>query len=212
MKVLSDIFKYDYLMLGTFDLTKYFYFITVTSTFNTASCFFLSFFSLFVISLSTVAIFVLGESFNCRILWVKALHIQYFVYQIFISQTLKTHRTTTFTRSWTFKHLFSTLHLRWLSSMFNDNACIYQTATRWDLPFYWTTISLIDDAMSVCLLDGLILGFCYSNLTRKSGRSELKLTITLALQANRISKYASNYTFTLHVSSFNSNKESKKEP
>ena len=66
--------------------------------------------------------------------------------------------------------------------------------------------------MFVCLLDGLILGFCYSNLTRKSGRFELKLTISLVLQANRISKYASNYTFTLHVSSFNSNKESKKEP
>ena len=120
--------------------------------------------------------------------------------------------STTSNRSRTFKHLFLTLHLRWLSSMFNHNACIYQTATRWDLPFYWTTISLIDDAMFVWLLDGLILGFCCSNLTRKSGRFELKLTISLALQANRISKYVSNYTFTLHVSSFNSNKESKKEP
>ena len=119
--------------------------------------------------------------------------------------------STSSTRSRTFKHLFSTLHLRWLSSMFNHNACIYQTATRWDLPFYWTSISLIDDAIFVCLLDSLILGFCYSNLTRKSGISELKLTITLVLQANRISKYAGNYTFTLHVSSFNCNKESKEE-
>ena len=63
-----------------------------------------------------------------------------------------------------------------------------------------------------CLLDGLILGFCYSNLTRKSGRFELKLTIALVLQANRTSKYASNYPFTLHVSSFNCNKVSKKKP
>ena len=66
--------------------------------------------------------------------------------------------------------------------------------------------------MFVCLLDGLILGFCYSNLTQKTDRFELKLTITLVLQANRISKYASNYTLTLDVSSFNCNKESKKKP
>ena len=50
---------------------------------------------------------------------------------------------------------------------FYRTASIYQTATRWDLPPYWITIWLIDDAMSifVCLLNDLILGFCYSNLT-----------------------------------------------
>ena len=37
-------------------------------------------------------------------------------------------------RSRTFRHLFATLHVRWLSHIFNRNACIYQTATRWDFP------------------------------------------------------------------------------
>ena len=39
-----------------------------------------------------------------------------------------------------FRHLFATLHVRWLSSIFNRTTCIYQTATRWDLPCYWITI------------------------------------------------------------------------
>ena len=34
-----------------------------------------------------------------------------------------------------------------------------------ELPFDW----LIDDAMFVCLLDELILGFCYSDLTWETG-------------------------------------------
>ena len=38
----------------------------------------------------------------------------------------------------------------------------------------------------VCLLDDLILGFCYSNLTRETGRLELAPPITLVLQANRL--------------------------
>ena len=42
--------------------------------------------------------------------------------------------STTSTRSRTFRHLFATLHVRWLSHIFNRNACIYQTATRWDFP------------------------------------------------------------------------------
>ena len=49
---------------------------------------------------------------------------------------------------------------------------IYQTATRWKLPFDW----LIDDAMFVCLLEELILGFCYSNLTLETGGFELAST------------------------------------
>ena len=50
--------------------------------------------------------------------------------------------STTSTRSRTLRHLYETLHLI-------------------ELPFEW----LIDDAMFVCLLDELILGFCYSDLT-----------------------------------------------
>ena len=68
--------------------------------------------------------------------------------------------STTSTRSRTFRHLFATFHVRWLSHIFNRNACIYQTATRWDLPPYRITIWLIDDVILifVCLLVDLILG------------------------------------------------------
>ena len=74
--------------------------------------------------------------------------------------------STTSTRSRTFRHLFATLHVRWLSHIFNRTACIYQTATWWDLPSYWITICLIDDVnlVFVCLLRDLILGFCDRNL------------------------------------------------
>ena len=71
--------------------------------------------------------------------------------------------STTSTRPRTLRHLFATLHVRWLSHIFNRNACIYQTNTRWDLPPYRITIWLIDWCCNVCLLDQVILGFCYSN-------------------------------------------------
>ena len=73
----------------------------------------------------------------------------FFFYQGFLSRTLTTHRTAGegrgpsfiplyhFHRSRTLRHLFATLHVRWLSHIFNRNACIYQTATRWD----FTTLS-----------------------------------------------------------------------
>ena len=44
--------------------------------------------------------------------------------------------STTSTRSRTLRHLFATLHVKWLSRIFNRNACVYQAATRWDLPLY----------------------------------------------------------------------------
>ena len=74
--------------------------------------------------------------------------------------TILLHSTTS-TRSPTFRHLFASLHLRWLSHIFNRNACIYQTATRWDLPPYRITIWLIDDVILifVCLYVDLLLGF-----------------------------------------------------
>ena len=50
---------------------------------------------------------------------------------------------------------------------------------------------LIDDAMFVCLLDELILDFCYSDLTRETGGCKLISTFTLVLQANRLTKCAS---------------------
>ena len=66
------------------------------------------------------------------------------------------------------------------------------TATQWDLPPYWIIIWVIDDEMLVCLLDELIIGFCYSDLTLETGGFELASTITLVLQANQLTKCASH--------------------
>ena len=68
---------------------------------------------------------------------------------------------TTSTRWRTFRHLFTTLHVRSLSHIFNCTACTYQAASRWDLPPYRITIWLIDDVtlVFVCLRDDLILAF-----------------------------------------------------
>ena len=89
------------------------------------------------------------------------------------------------TCSRTFRHSFEVLYMRWLSCNFNRIVCVYQAVTRWNIPPYWITIWLIDDAILVfvCLLDDLILNFCYSNLTHKTGGFELALTITFEFQA-----------------------------
>ena len=42
------------------------------------------------------------------------------------------------------------------------------------------------------LLNDLILGFCYSNLTRETGGFELTSTIIFVLQVNRLNKCASH--------------------
>ena len=88
-----------------------------------------------------------------------------------IHRTARDHlsfHSTTSTCSQTLKHLFATLHVRWLSRIFNRNICIYQTATWWDLPPYQITIWLTDWWCNVCFLDELILGFCYSDLTQEN--------------------------------------------
>ena len=99
----------------------------------------------------------------------------FFFCQGFLSRTLTTHRaigegrgpslshSITSTRSRTFRHLFSTLHVRWISYISNCTACI--------LPPYRITIWLVDDVMLifVCLLVDLIQGFCYSYLTLETG-------------------------------------------
>ena len=59
--------------------------------------------------------------------------------------------STTSSRSRILRNLFATLHVRWLSSVFNRNACVYQTATRWDLPPYRIIIWVIDWSCNVCL-------------------------------------------------------------
>ena len=48
--------------------------------------------------------------------------------------------------------------------------------------------------MIVCLLDELILGFCYSDLTLETGGFALASTIILVLQANRLSNVLVNPT------------------
>ena len=88
--------------------------------------------------------------------------------------------STTSTRSRTFRHLFATLHVRWLSHIFNRNACIYQAATRWDLPPYPITIWLIDDVklVFVCLLDDLIQAFFTAILIQETGGHDCQPCIT----------------------------------
>ena len=58
----------------------------------------------------------------------------------------------------------------------------------------------------VCVLADLILGFCYSNLTRETDGLALASTITLVLEANQLTKGASNpycrrlyTTFDAHI-------------
>ena len=91
---------------------------------------------------------------------------------------------------------FATLHVRWLLRISNCTACIYQAATRWDLPPYRITIWLIDNVMLifVCLLVDLIQGFCYSYLTLKTGGLKHLLKLTLReLIHPEISYYEINF-------------------
>ena len=84
--------------------------------------------------------------------------------------------------------------MRWPPLIFKRTACICQTATRWDVPLYHITLWMINDEMLifVYLLDELIVSFCHSNLTRKTGGLELASTITLVIQANQLTKCASH--------------------
>ena len=52
--------------------------------------------------------------------------------------------------SQTLRHLFATLQVRWQSRIFNRNVCVYQTATRWDLPTYRIIIWVIGWWYNVC--------------------------------------------------------------
>ena len=92
--------------------------------------------------------------------------------------------STTSTRS-------RTMPLRWLSHIFNCTACIYQTATRWDLPdcysmrfttlqnYYLIDWCDVDFRLFACWFD---YRFYYSYLTWETGGLEL---------ANRLTKCAS---------------------
>ena len=105
-----------------------------------------------------------GENKGSCCVNIKYLFFFFFFYQDFLSQTLTTHRTAGEGRGPSFiplyhfhpltniQTLFATLHVRWLSHIFNRTVCIYQAATRWDLPPYRITIWLTDDVtLSFCL-------------------------------------------------------------
>ena len=88
----------------------------------------------------------------------------------------------TFICKWDYYHVFLIVALVFTRLLLDE---IYHLI---ELPFEW----LIDDAMFVCLLDELILGFCYSDLTLETGGFELASTITLVLQVNWLNKCASH--------------------
>ena len=64
-----------------------------------------------------------------------------------------------------------------------------------ELPFDW----LFDDTMFVCLLDELTLGFSYSDLTWETGGFEFASTISLVLQANRLTRCAIHPEWPAHL-------------
>ena len=73
--------------------------------------------------------------------------------------------SSTSKRSQTFRQLFETLHVRWLSPIFNRIACIYQAACHSMRFITLLNFHLIDwwcDLISVCILDNLILDFVAS--------------------------------------------------
>ena len=94
---------------------------------------------------------------------------------------------TTSIRLRTLRHLFATLHVRWISRIFNRNACVYQTATRWDLPPYRMTIWVIHWWCNVCLFTWWI-DTRFPLQRFYIGKRWIWTRITLVLQANRLTK------------------------
>ena len=107
--------------------------------------------------------------------------------------TILFHSTTSI-RWRTFRHLFATLHVKWLSHIFIRNACIYHTtySMRFTaLPNYY----LIDwwRNFDFCLFGCWIdFRFRYSYMAWETGGHELASAIILVLQANRLTKCASH--------------------
>ena len=82
---------------------------------------------------------------------------------------------------WDDYHVFLTAMLVFARLLLDD---IYHLI---ELPFEW----LIDEANFIFSLDELMLGFCCSNLTLETSEFELAPTITLVLQVNWLTKWAS---------------------
>ena len=120
--------------------------------------------------------------------------------QGFISLTQTTHGTTGEGGGLSFILLFHFQPLSNIQKIICNYAC-EMTITY----FYWHRLYLPDcNSMRFitisdyhltmldfdCLLNDLILAFCYSNLRRETGGLELLPTITLVLQVNRLTKCA----------------------
>ena len=102
----------------------------------------------------------------------------------------------TSTRSQTFRHLFTTLHVRWLLRIFNlqrlhlpdCNSMSLTTLSNYYLIEWWCDV---DFCLFACWSD---FRFCCNYLTWETGGLEPTSTIILVLQANRLTKN-SEYTY-----------------
>ena len=120
-------------------------------------------------------------------------------------------RSTTSAHSLTSRHLFATLHVRWLplfliASLITIRLLLGEIYHLIELPFW-----LIDDTVLICFIcvrDDL---FDYSNLTRETDGFELASTITLVLQANRLNKCASQKAEDSFTGKFHNSISSKKK-
>ena len=94
----------------------------------------------------------------------------------------------------TFRYLFTALHVRWLLHIFNRNAFICNTATRWDLPPYRVNIWLIDDVMLifVFLLVNLILAFVTAIWNERNQWSRTRINYHPCITSERLTKCASH--------------------
>ena len=97
--------------------------------------------------------------------------------------------SATSTRSQTFRHLFATLYVRWLSVIFLIALFVFtrllldEIYHLIELPFDW----LMKWWYFLFVYLRFDYSFCYRNLTQETGGLELASTITFVLQANRLS-------------------------
>ena len=108
--------------------------------------------------LAAISEYVFWKEFHCLLPSLLVCWKNFFFYEGFL------HRNWRFAGqqrkrgdSFLLRHLFATLHVRWLSRTFNCNACVYQTATRWDLAPYRITIWVIDWQCNVWWIDTKLL-------------------------------------------------------
>ena len=141
------------------------------------------------------------------------MQLECFFYQGFLSRTLTTHRTEREGRGPFFystlpfrpahEHSYGSLQLcMWdvyhtflIATLVYTRLLLDETYHLIELPFDW----FIDDARFVCLLDELVLGFCYRDLTWETSGFEFASTITLVLHAKRLTKCASYCTSSIFM-------------